>query len=101
MITEALNAFSREYVVPALYDTSLKLKASRDEDSMRMLDILLEGRRFSFDSFDESGFKFSPNNALRANIQNKKDSISSFCEKNVKSAQKWVDKIIAQYEDVG
>ena len=101
MITEALNAYSREYVLPALYDTSLKLKASRDEDSMRMLDILLEGRRFSFDSFDEGGFKFSPNNALRANIQNKKDSISSFCEKNMKSAQKWVDKIIAQYENVG
>ena len=101
MITEALNAYSREYVVPALYDTSLKLKASRDEDSMRMLDILLDGRRFSFDSFDEGGFKFSPNNALRQNIQGKKDSISSFCEKNVQSAQKWVDKIIAQYEDAG
>lgn len=94
MITEALNAYSYEYVRSAIYDTALKVKAARDEASIRMLDLVLDGRRFSFDSFDENSFKLSPTNALRSNIQGKKDSIASYYEKNQKSCEKWVTSMI-------
>lgn len=98
-ITEALNAYSRQIVVPAIYDTALKVKVARDEGSTRMIDLALEGRKFSFDSFDESTFKLSPVNVLRSNIQGKKDSITSYYESNKSSCEKWIEDMIKAFED--
>ncbi len=91
-ITEALNAYSYQMVRPVLYDVSLKGKVARDEDSAEMIDIVLAGRRYSLDSFDESGFPFSPYNAFRMNLSSKKESLSSFYEKKVKKAEEWCEK---------
>lgn len=99
IVTDALNAYSYEYVRPAYYDTVLKTKLTRDEDSVRMLDLVMEGRRFSFDSLDEVAFPLSPNTALRQLIgTGKKKDIASYYERSAKKAQKWVDKIIEAYE---
>jgi len=98
-ITEALNAYSRQIVVPAIYDTALKVKVTRDEGSTRMIDYALEGRKFSFDSFDESSFKLSPVNVLRSNIQGKKDSITSYYESNKSSCEKWIEDMVKAFEE--
>ena len=42
-ITEALCAYGSMRVVPAFYDTALKTKASRDDDSEEMIDIIKNG----------------------------------------------------------
>jgi len=99
IITEALNAYSQEYVLPAIYNTSIKVKAARDEDSVEMLDIILDGRRYSFDSFDERGFMLSPRHVLRDNIQKGVQDISSYYAKSQKSCEKWIAKMIEAYED--
>ena len=101
LITEALNAYSAEYVRPAIYDTTLKEKTSRDEESIRMLDLVLAGRQFSFDSMDEKGYPFSPYQALRGNIGDRKNNIASYYEKNANKAQKWIDKIVDAFESAG
>ncbi len=48
VITEALCAESYKRVVPAYYDVALKLKGARDEQSIEMLDKIVESRVFDF-----------------------------------------------------
>lgn len=98
-IVEALNAYSREFTIPALYEIALKVKASRDDDSVRMLDIALAGRRYSLDSLDEGGFKLSPVNALRNNIQKGNESITSYYEANKSSCEEWITSMIEAFNE--
>jgi hypothetical protein len=48
IIVEALNAESYKQVIPAYYETALKVKYTRDEESVQVLDTLLAGRTFDF-----------------------------------------------------
>ena len=46
LVIEALAAMSKNKVTPEYYDRTLKLQASRDDESGRMLDIIFESRVF-------------------------------------------------------
>lgn len=48
VITEALCAESYKTVVPAYYDVALKMKGTRDDESIEMLDKILASRIFDF-----------------------------------------------------
>lgn len=48
IIIEALNAESYKKVIPAYYDIALKVKFTRDEASVGVLDLILDGRCFDF-----------------------------------------------------
>jgi hypothetical protein len=50
LIIEALGAMSKNKVTPEYYDRTLKLQASRDDESSRMLDIIFESRVFDLAS---------------------------------------------------
>ena len=54
IIVEALNCESYKQVVPAYYETSLKNRYSRDEESAQMLDLLMECRVFDFGFLHDS-----------------------------------------------
>lgn len=98
IITEALNALGYDMVVPALYEVAFKMKLSRDDDSARMLDYVLEGRSYSFDSLDESVFPFSPNRILRQTlIQGKNRDITSYYAANETAAIAWIDSMIETF----
>jgi len=47
-VLEALSAESMESVVPVFYETALQNKYSRDENSLRMLDVIMDGRTYDF-----------------------------------------------------
>lgn len=51
VMIEALNASSKEYVIPAFYDKALKVKFTRDEASGEMLDLIRDGISFQFGYF--------------------------------------------------
>ncbi len=97
-VTEALNALGYDKVRPALYEVALKTKLTRDEDSVRMLDRILEGRRFSFDSLDESNFMLSPNRAMRGLLSQKNKDIASYYAANEAGCIAWIENIIEAYE---
>ena len=44
IITQALNAYGHEYVIPEIFETTLKTKLTRDEDSVRMLKLITDSR---------------------------------------------------------
>lgn len=48
IIVEALNAESYKQVIPAYYETALKVKYTRDDESVLVLDMVLDGRTFDF-----------------------------------------------------
>lgn len=98
-IVEALNAYSREYTIPAIYDVALKVKASRDDDSVRMLDLTLAGRRYSLDSMDESNFPLSAKKALRYQIQAGNENIASYYEANKTAAEEWITAMVNAFNE--
>ena len=98
IITEALNAYSKDLVTPVLLNSAVKAKGARnDEDSLRMLDLILAGRRYSFSQVSEYNCDFSPLCLIRNNINAKRDSIASFCEKKRSKCESWIEKTIAGY----
>ncbi len=97
-ITQALNVYAHEMVIPAIYDVALKTKTARDEDSARMLDLILANRVYSFDSCDEQGFLLSPVKTLRARLGAKNKDIASYYASNKDSAQKWIDNMIETFK---
>lgn len=99
-IVEALNVYSHELVLPAIYEVTLKTKTSRDENSIEMLDLILNSRTYSFDSCDENGFPLSPIKTLRSLIGTKKSTdIASYYASVQESAEAWIQNMIDAYEN--
>ncbi len=97
IITEALCVASNRSVVPVYYDTVLKGKISRDNESAEMLDIIRKGVTFDFVS------EFSLQTAragfiLRDAVYNNKN-LTTYYESNKKLFGKAFDKFIAYYMD--
>lgn len=98
LITQALNAYSHEYVTPSIVETTLKTKTARDDESIRMVNLVFDKRQYSFDSIDEGGFKLSPINTVRALIGSRQTKdIASYYASQKDSAQAWVDNIIEAF----
>ncbi len=94
-VIEALSAESHYILTPAFYDTVLKTKAARDDDSADMLDIIFANRIFDVAYiFDWGG--------LIGSIMNLKneDKISSTVESKLKSAETSLEKTITAYKEL-
>ena len=95
-ITEALNAESYKRTVPVYYDIVLKTKGSRDEESVRMLDMIFDGRIFDFGYvYGEFGAAFWPQYL----VEKKSADIASYYEKNHKSYDKKIANAIEFFEE--
>ncbi|MCR5263553.1 MAG: hypothetical protein K6D94_06745 [Clostridiales bacterium] len=95
VILEALNAESYKQVIPAYYEIALKVKYSRDEESVAVLDMLLDGRYFDFGYVYDGwkGYAF----ILQDLISSKKADFASAYAKKEKSATKQYGGIIDMY----
>jgi hypothetical protein len=95
IIIEALNAESYKQVIPAYYEIALKVKYSRDEESVAVLDMLLDGRTFDFGYVYDGwkGYAF----ILQDLISAKKSDFASAYASREKSADKYYASIIDMY----
>ena len=94
-VIEALSAESHYILTPAFYDTVLKTKAARDDDSADMLDIIFANRIFDVAYiYDWGGLIGSINNLKNA------DKISSTVESKLKSAETSLEKTITAYKEL-
>ena len=98
LITEALCAESYKQVVPAYYDVALKVKGTRDEESVAMLDLIMETRAFDFGYVYNgwSGASFWMQNL----IQNQDSDWVSFYEKNSPSVITYYEKVIDFFDNL-
>ena len=88
-ITEALARYSYEFIRPKLYDLVLKQKASRDEGSGEMLDIIFDSAYLDFNSIYNFG---GTRTALQSVLFDGAELASS-----IASAQSAADAAIAEF----
>ena len=99
-VLEAMGEYSYKYVVPAYYDVALKVKGTRDENSIEMLDITFDGRivDFAFVYDNWKGYAFALQNVLKkGNIQD----YTSYYKKTEKSAIKHFEDVYEQFREHG
>jgi hypothetical protein len=99
-VLEAMGEYSYKYVVPAYYDVALKVKGTRDENSIEMLDITFDGRivDFAFVYDNWKGYAFALQNVLKkGNVQD----YVSYYKKTEKSAIAHFEKVYEQFLEGG
>ena len=92
-VLDALNAYSYEYLRPAIYDLSLSAKGTRDEDSLEMIELIMANRSYDFAGFAEIGgsYPFTPALTYRNLLAKKDVNITSYYESNRSMAESYFD----------
>lgn len=95
IVIEALAAESYKSVIPAIYDTALKVRGVRDETSMQIIDIIERGNvidfGYVFGDYNKMGFYMS------VLMGTKKNNFASYYEKQKKSWEKHLTNTIDSY----
>lgn len=95
-IIEALSAESKYTLTPAYYERTLKTKASRDEESAAILDIIFATRVFDLGNMYNWGGMFD---AICALTNTADPNLSSAIEKKANAAEKALNKFITSLEE--
>ncbi len=88
-ILEALSAKSREVLRPAYYETALSLKYLRDEESIEMLDLVIDNRAYEL----EQAFSFGSSSCVETIVLNQGEPASIF-ERQTKIINKNIEKTL-------
>ncbi|MCL2816511.1 MAG: extracellular solute-binding protein, partial [Oscillospiraceae bacterium] len=95
IILEALAAESANTIVPAYYDLNLIGKFFRDEESIEMLDLIINTRVVSMDEMFEWGMHAK----IRGLLDKLSYDIASTVESSYNSVQKKIDGTLAKIEN--
>ena len=93
---EALAYYSRIYSTPAYYETTLKLKQTRDDKSMEILDLIMEGRDTDFLFINNLG---GMQNIFVSVFNAGQNNFASIYASSEMSANATLTKLIDQIED--
>lgn len=96
-IVEAMAAKSMYTLTPAYYDVAITRKYMRDEESIEMLDIILQDRRYDLGYIYNWGNLYAN---IRTIIVGGKDTFASTWEKGEKSFNTAMEKTLAKYEEL-
>jgi len=95
IMAEVLNAESWKLVVPAYYDTALKYKGARDEESIAIIDMLMDARIFDFGYvYGGWGCVFW----LQYMMEGATKDITSYYEKNFGAYEKTMEKVFEAFD---
>jgi len=98
---EVWSAFSYKYLRPALYDISLTAKGTRDEESIEMLELIMDSRKYDFMTGLQSDGSFPLTNDMTyrnlLGIRNK--DITSFYESRKESADKYIADLVEKLQE--
>ncbi len=94
---EAMAAESYRTVTPAYFETALKSKYSRDEQSLEMLDIIRDGVMFNFEII-YNGQMGSPWNIMRELMSGKKKDFASAWASKEKNYKSSLEKLLKNFE---
>lgn len=99
-ITEALTRENHFSVVPAYYDVALGSKYARDEQSIAMLDIIMEGRRYDFSILHSSVLEDLPY-MFRETVRVAGDNIVSKYATIESKVKEGLKTLVEKYEELG
>lgn len=98
IITEALNAESMREVYPAYYEIALKKKYSYDDESVKVLDMVVDNRVFDF-GYVYDGWKGMSFYIQRLIGDQKSKDFESYYAKNGPASEKYYDKLVNYFEE--
>ncbi len=97
MITEALAAESWRVVDPAIFEKALKVRGTRDERSVEIIDMLISGSVVDFGyvygNYSMMGF------VLSDMMNNKQNNFASHYEKQEKKWKNRIEEVLKAYEE--
>lgn len=101
-VVEVMSAYSYKYLRPAIYDLSLTEKGVRDDDSLEMLELIMDSRTYDFSMFLEvtRDYAFSPMLAYRENIAAKNINITSYYESKKTSATEYLETVVEAVKEL-
>ncbi len=94
LLLEALTAEGYKQIYPAYFEVALKDKYLRDEQSTEMLDLVSDTMTVSFSFVYDNWQGFGHLFGKLFTVTSGTTDVASYYEKNLKTAQKRVDKII-------
>ena len=98
-VSEAMAVYSDAYLTDAYYDTTLKGKIARDEDTVEMLDILTANRVFDYSTCYSNWDVYTK---YRTSIQkNGAAELASLQAKLIESFNKNAEATIEAYSQIG
>ena len=94
-IAEACNAEAWKIIEPAYYDLALKTRGVRDEQSIAMLDMILNSRIMDF-AYLHDGFAGYGLSGLQT-VVSTKQPVGSYVAKTVKGVERHYQKVLDFY----
>lgn len=96
-VMEALSYYGQQIITPAYYEKTLKGKYIRDEESSEMLDLIFASRFFDVGTYYQLG---GYNEKVITMMQQGNTDFASMYEKNIKLANKVLEKINTAYAEM-
>lgn len=96
-LIEALSAVSRERLNPVYYEQTLQYQISRDDDSMRMLDIIFDSRTCELSEI----YNLDIFNTVCSMIDAPQDTFASAYDAVEEKTKNALDEIVESYKDRG
>jgi hypothetical protein len=96
IIAEALNAESYKTLVPTLYEIALKTRYLRDEESKKILDLILDGRVADF-GYIYDNWK-GGSGCLMTLMEKKKPNFESYYDSAQRSLNQNLKKILKAFD---
>lgn len=93
---EAMAAESYRYVTPAYYETALKVKYSRDDETSQMLDMIRDSITFDF-GYVYNGTLGEPMTQFRSLVKTGGDAAASSLAKNMTACNKKLEGLLDDY----
>ena len=95
-VMEALCSESYRYVTPAYYETALKVKYSRDDETSQMLDMIRDSVKFDF-AYIYNASLGTPMTQFRDLVMKKPDAAASTLASNMKACNKKLEELLEMY----
>ena len=99
LLLEALSADSYHNLIPKYLDSVVTFKLSRDEDSLEMLDYIMDGRVYDIGYAMTDSRRYSW--IISEQLKNSKGNMASTIEKFTKSATTYYEKLLESYKTMG
>ncbi len=94
---EVWSAYSWRDLRPAIYEISLQGKGTRDDESLEMLELIMNSRKYDFMTAMQYGGKFPLTNSeiYRNRIGGKLPDVASFYASNKEAAEQYLDDLVS------
>ena len=99
LLLEALSADSYHNLIPKYLDSVVTFKLSRDEDSLEMLDYIMDGRVYDIGYAMPDAKRYSW--IISEQLKNSKGALTSTVEKFTKVATSHYEKLLESYKTMG